>query len=146
MDDSVAYECGVDIDSSFQFRDGDLLLSEYDENLVQAVINRLNTNLEELDLFYEDYGSIFTSFLGWRTTDETKEYMKTEIATVLRKEPRLSSFDINLEYTDIGTLKINLDLYTTDGSILESNLVLGAEGIVEVETTEDEFDNEVEEM
>ena len=146
MDDSVAYECGVDIDSSFQFRDGDLLLSEYDENLVQAVINRLNTNLEELDLFYEDYGSIFTSFLGWRTTDETKEYMKTEIATVLRKEPRLSSFDINLEYTDIGTLKINLDLYTTDGSILESNLVLGADGIVEVETTEDEFDNEVEEM
>lgn len=146
MDDSVAYECGVDIDSSFQFRDGDLLLSEYDENLVQAVINRLNTNLEELDLFYEDYGSIFTSFLGWRTTDETKEYMKTEIATVLRKEPRLSSFDINLEYTDIGTLKINLDLYTTDGSILESNLVLGTDGIVEVETTEDEFDNEVEEM
>ena len=72
--------------------------------------------------------------------------MKTEIATVLRKEPRLSSFDINLEYTDIGTLKINLDLYTTDGSILESNLVLGADGIVEVETTEDEFDNEVEEM
>ena len=64
----------------------------------------------------------------------------------MRKEPRLSSFDINLEYTDIGTLKINLDLYTTDGSILESNLVLGAEGIVEVETTEDEFDNEVEEM
>lgn len=146
MDDSVAYECGVDIDSSFQFRDGDLLLSEYDENLVQAVINRLNTNLEELDLFYEDYGSIFTSFLGWRTTEETKEYMKTEIATVLRKEPRLSSFDINLEYTDIGTLKINLDLYTTDGSILESNLVLGTDGIVEVETTEDEFDNEVEEM
>ena len=128
MDDSVAYEC------------------EYDENLVQAVINRLNTNLEELDLFYEDYGSIFTSFLGWRTTEETKEYMKTEIATVLRKEPRLSSFDINLEYTDIGTLKINLDLYTTDGSILESNLVLGTDGIVEVETTEDEFDNEVEEM
>ena len=63
MDDSVAYECGVDIDSSFQFRDGDLLLSEYDENLVQAVINRLNTNLEELDLFYEDYGSIFTKIL-----------------------------------------------------------------------------------
>ena len=146
MNDNVAYECGVDIDSSFQFHDGDLLLAEYDENLVQAVINRLNTNLEELDLFYEDYGSIFTSFLGWRTTEETKEYMKTEIATVLRKEPRLSSFDINLEYTDIGTLKINLDLYTTDGSILESNLVLGADGIVEVETTEDEFDNEVEEM
>ena len=146
MNDNVAYECGVDIDSSFQFHDGDLLLAEYDENLVQAVINRLNTNLEELDLFYEDYGSIFTSFLGWRTTEETKEYMKTEIATVLRKEPRLSSFDINLEYTDIGTLKINLDLYTTDGSILESNLVLGTDGIVEVETTEDEFDNEVEEM
>ena len=146
MNDNVAYECGVDIDSSFQFHDGDLLLAEYDENLVQAVINKLNTNLEELELFYEGYGSIFTSFLGWRTTEETKHYMKTEIATVLRKEPRLSSFDINLEYTDIGTLKINLDLYTTDGSILESNLVLGADGIVEVETTEDEFDNEVEEM
>ena len=47
MNDNVAYECGVDIDSSFQFHDGDLLLAEYDENLVQAVINKLNTKKEK---------------------------------------------------------------------------------------------------
>ena len=141
---TVAYECGVDINSSFKFRDGDLILSEYDENLVQAITNKLNTNIDELDLFYEEYGSILPTFLGWKATEETIHYMQTEISTVLSKEPRLSGFQVDVEYEGKGLVKINLVLYTTSNEIIETNLVLGADGIIEVET-EEEFDSETEE-
>ena len=144
MDDSVAYECGVDIDSSFQFKDGDLVLAEYENNLVQAITNQLNTNLEELELFYDDYGSILPTFLGWKATDETIQYMTTEVTTILRKEPRLMNFKVDVKYKGDGTVNIELLLYTTENTIIESNLVLGADGIVEVET-EDEFEDETEE-
>ena len=144
MDDEVLYECGVDIDSSFTFKDGDLVLAEYGDNLVQAIANRLNTDLDELELFYEEYGSILPTFLGWKATDKTIHYMQTEIATVLSKESRLSSFKVDVQYEGEGLIKINLVLYTTSSEIIESNLVLGADGIIEVETDE-EFDDESEE-
>ena len=54
MDNGEAlYELGVDIRSDFTFENGDLKLSKYEENLVQAICNRLTTNLDELELFYE---------------------------------------------------------------------------------------------
>ena len=87
-DDTVAYECGVDINSSFQFRNNDMVLCEYENNLVQAIVNKLNTNVDELDLFYEEYGSILSTFLGWKAKQETIHYMQTEVSAVLSKEPR----------------------------------------------------------
>ena len=144
MDDSVAYECGIDIDSSFQFKDGDLILSEYENNLVQSITNQLNTQLDELELFYDNYGSILPTFLGWKATDETIQYMTTEVTTILRKEQRLMNFEVDVKYKGDGTVNIELLLYTTENTIIESNLVLGADGIVEVETDE-EFEDETEE-
>ena len=144
MEDEVLYDLGVDISSDLSFHDGDLVLCKYEDNLVQSIVNRLNTDLDELDLFYEEYGSIQPTFLGWKATDKTIHYMQTEIATVLSKESRLSSFKVDVQYEGEGLIKINLVLYTTSSEIIESNLVLGADGIIEVETDE-EFDDESEE-
>ena len=143
-DDTVAYECGVDINSSFQFRNNDMVLCEYENNLVQAIVNKLNTNVDEMDLFYEEYGSILSTFLGWKAKQETIHYMQTEVSAVLSQEPRLSAFEVSIEYAGEGVININLVLYTTAGEVVESNLVLGVDGIVEVETDED-LDVETEE-
>ena len=137
MDDEVLYECGVDIDSSFTFQDGDLVLSEYENNIVQAVTNRLNTDLDELDLFYEDYGSILTGFLGWKASDAL-EYIQAEIDNVLLQEPRLIRHDSNVEYTETGVIRINLTLYTSSNIGIEANLVLTKDGVVEIEIDENE--------
>ena len=137
MEDEVLYECGVDIDSSFTFRDGDLVLSEYENNLVQAVTNRLNTDLDELDLFYEDYGSILTGFLGWKASDALT-YIQAEIDNVLLQEPRLIRHDSNVEYTETGVIRINLTLYTSSNIGIEANLVLTKDGVVEIEIDENE--------
>ena len=81
MNEENIYELGIDLSSSFTFHDGDLILSSYDDNLVQAVTNRIQTDLNELDLFYEDYGSILNSFFGWKANEYTIVLMKTEIQT-----------------------------------------------------------------
>ena len=132
MVDEVFYDLGVDIDSKWCFVDGDLKLISYNDNMVQALTNRLNTNLNELDLFYEEYGSVFTQFLGWRGNDETICFIRTELETVLRQEPRLRNWEYNIEYTGNGILRVDLKLYPTLGSEINVELELTEEGTVEV--------------
>ena len=57
MTETINYDYGVDINSHFNFKDGDIQLAEYDNNIAQAIMNRLNTFQDSLDLFYYDYGS-----------------------------------------------------------------------------------------
>lgn len=137
MSDEVLYELGVDIHSSCTFINGDLALSSYTDNLIQAIINRLQTQLNELDWFYQDYGSILTDFLGWKANDETLQYMRAEINTVLSEEIRLDSYSCELEYTGEGTVRMQLILYPTPATNIPVNLVLGRTGTIELEVDTD---------
>jgi len=125
MDEEVFYDGGIDIDSSFTFNDGDIVLSKYSDNLCQAITNRLNTDLDELELFYEDYGSVLSGFFGWKTNDETLGFIESELNIVLSKEPRIESFTSNLSYTDEGVLKIELTITPIGaGENIDVNLLL----------------------
>ena len=136
MDDEVLYECGVDIDSSFTFKDGDLVLAEYEDNLVQAIANRLNTDLGELDLFYDDYGSVITGFLGWKQSDAV-QYIKAELDNVLLKDPRIWQHESTVEYAGDGKLRIDLTIYTNNENIIGTNMVITPDGVIEIETDEE---------
>ena len=129
MNDEVLYELGVDLHSDMGFHDGDIILCKYDDNLVQAIANQLNTNLNELFLFYRDYGSVFTSFLGWRATDETLNYMKSEISTILNNENRVQDYEIDLKYTSNGNVKIELVLKPNMNYTINADLVLTNNGV-----------------
>ncbi len=140
MDEEELYECGVDISSEMRFIDGDVQLSAYDTNLAQAVANRLNTQLNELDLFYDtDYGSVLMSFLGWKRTDETLVFVKSEIDNVLSKEPRLLRHTSEVSYDEQGRLKIELGLFPNDSVELNLNLVLTANGVVDLVLDEEDL-------
>ena len=134
--DEILYDLGVDLHSSFQFVDGDLMLSSYNDNLVQSIVNRLKTTLDELDLFYDDYGSILHSFFGWKSTDETIGFMKAEILKVLGDEQRLQSYNVDIEYLPRGKIRIKLELYPVEDISLRVNLVLTETGIITIETDE----------
>ena len=139
MDNGEAlYELGVDIRSDFTFENGDLKLSKYEENLVQAICNRLNTNLDELELFYEDYGSVLSSFIGWKANDETIDYMQKEIDIVLQDEPRIIDSETEITYKQNGLININLNLTTSSEAEIETNLILSKDGTIEIETDETE--------
>lgn len=143
MDNGEAlYELGVDIRSDFTFENGDLKLSKYEENLVQAICNRLNTNLDELELFYEDYGSVLSSFIGWKANDETIDYMQKEIDIVLQDEPRIIDSETEITYKQNGLININLNLTTSSEAEIETNLILNKDGTIEIETDETEEEEE----
>ena len=143
MDNGEAlYELGVDIRSDFTFENGDLKLSKYEDNLVQAICNRLTTNLDELELFYEDYGSVLSSFIGWKANDETIDYMQKEIDIVLQDEPRIIDSEIEITYKQNGLININLNLTTSSEAEIETNLILNKDGTIEIETDETEEENE----
>jgi len=132
LEDEVFYELGVDIDNNYTFNDGDLKLSFYDDNLVQAISNRLNTQLNELSLFYTDYGSVFASFFGWRATDETLNFMKAELETVLEAEERVNDWEIDINYNGDGKVQIDLDLYPNADYSISASLIVGDSGDIEV--------------
>ncbi len=121
------YDYGVDLDSSFTFQDGDLKLKEYTNNIGQAIANRLNTLQDSLDLFYEDYGSYFIDYLGWRKNQTTLNFMKVELDSTLAKDPRIKDFNTELEFNKEGNAEIHISL--EDGSDTTLNFVLGMNGI-----------------
>ena len=145
-DDEVAYELGVDLNSTLTFSNGDINLTTYEDNLIQGVMNRLNTDLDELDLFYDEYGSILTRFLGWKANDETLGFIEAEIENTLENEPRLESSDATCTYNGEGQVMIQLNLYPITGDMVDTNMVLTTTGVVEIETDEYNFEeNENEE-
>lgn len=133
MVDEVLYELGVDFNSDFNFSGGDLVLSSYDDNLVQAIVNKLNTELDELDLFYESYGSVLKSFMGWKANDETLNFIKAEIETVLKSEDRLVGWNCNVEYEGNGKVKVDLILNPNPDYTIETTLSISNYGVEVIE-------------
>lgn len=132
------YELGIDVKSSFTFHDGDIQLVEYDENLVQSILNQLNTDLDELDLFYEDYGSVMLSFLGWKANEETLTLIQAELDTLLQSEERLDSWESEIKYTGNGKIQIDLRLHPNPEYTIETTFIVSDEGVVEGEEEEEE--------
>lgn len=134
--DEVAYELGVDLNSTLDFTNGDLTLATYDDNLVQAIVNRLNTPVDELTDFYEDYGSILTNFLGWKANDETLGFIEAEVENVLDNEERLVNSNCSASYLGDGLVRLELTLNPNETTDLTVNLVLTDTGVIEIETDE----------
>ena len=128
----VNYAYGIDIDHSFSFVNGDLKLAKYEDNLNQAIVNRLLTVKDTLDMFYDDYGSLYQSFFGWKKTQKTLDFLKVEINSVLKKDPRINDLKTDLDYDSDGNVKLNIKVYSTDGEITDLNYVLSKDNVNEV--------------
>lgn len=128
MNDIV--ELGTDLNSNWEFKDGDLELVENKDNLVQSILNRLNCVYDGLDLFYFDYGSVLNQFLGWKHDDRTLEFIRLEIESVLNQDPRLSNFNVELSYNQLGGVSIELYVFYNDETDFTLNLVLDEGGEV----------------
>lgn len=135
-------EFGTDIKNTWTFTDqGDLELVTNDDNILQAILNRLNTRLDELDLYYDEYGSLLQNLLGYPSNEETLEFIRIEIETSLQNEPRLTDFEVTVTKQDKDKINIDLAIWY-NGEELEYNLVINGDQIED--TTEDDETEEEE--
>lgn len=124
---------GKDINSSWTLNEnGDLNIAKDNENLAQSIVNRLNCYKPNLSVYYDDgYGGFLHSYLGRRRTQETLDFMKIEVDTILSQDTRLTSFSSSLSYDPDGIVCIDLVVSVSDDEDVELNLVLnGSDGVV----------------
>ena len=127
----VISDLGTDINSSWSFKDGDLILINDKENLVQAIRNRLNTVLGTLEDFYLEYGSILWRFMGWKSKDITLNFMEIEIKNCLNQDPRLTNYTLDLSYENNGSVSIDITVFFDDETEFDMNYILSTDGVVE---------------
>lgn len=109
-------EFGTDI--SWNSSETELKTVSGNENIVQSVKNRINTDYDELDWVYNNYGCNYRQFLGDRATNTTLEFIKNSIKQSLDEEERIDSYDLELSYLD-GKINVILNI---DGTEFEFDL------------------------
>lgn len=123
-------EYGTDIHRSWTFTNGDLLLASDEYNVAQAIQNRISTNLDELELYYPEYGSLLRTYLGEKRTAENLEFINIEIRSRLELEPRFYDAEVESEYTDDGGIKVTITGTYGVENEFEVNLVMDNTGEV----------------
>nr|DAR45129.1 MAG TPA: baseplate wedge protein [Caudoviricetes sp.] len=127
------YELGVDINSNWEFHDGDLKLISYEQNMGQAVINRLKCYLGAMNIFYNNYGSQITHYLGEINNKRTWEYIRIEIETSVLNDPRITNVECTINRLTHDICEAHLELLFYDGSTGEANLVITGDGTIDLE-------------
>lgn len=123
-------ELGTDFNNSWDFKDGDLIFISNTDNLIQAITNRLNTRLGSMSDFYYNYGSYIRSFTGARKNEEMLEFIKLEVDSCLKQDPRLQNYNIIIEYGEKGRVHIYVTVIFDDETELTLSLVLTEDGVV----------------
>lgn len=110
----MVYEIGTDIKSDWTFNEnGDLTLIQDNDNLKQAVYNRITCYAGSFKHFYNEYGSVLSNYFGFRKDNTTLEFMRIELERVLLQDPRIQKFDLNLEYVTEG-IRVELTIHTQE--------------------------------
>ena len=124
-------EFGVDIDSSWSFNDaGDLNLISNDDNVYQAIVNRLTCPLDYFELFYEDYGSILHQYTGDLNDDDTLEFIRIEVENRLMQDFRLIDFIVEVFNDGIERVKVNIRFFYDTDEEINVDLILDGTGEV----------------
>ncbi len=116
-------------DIQWILRNGDVNIVEGQEDIIQAIVNRLNTDTDELDYLYDNYGCNLKQFLGLPANDTTLELVKNNISNALSYDTRLELVDLTLSYTDANTLNILITCTYDSENELELDLVLNSDGV-----------------
>lgn len=124
MNEKILYELGVDINREWEFKDGDLQLTYYDENMKQAIYNRLSCWLGSLDIFYINYGSELEKYLGYKNKNSVHEYIRLEIEKRIGYDPRVRNVECTVNKYNTHGVNVHLTLTFLNGDTFEDNFVI----------------------
>lgn len=88
------------IDLTLNMVNGDCELINDDDNMIEASIRRLNTELDST--LYEEYGSTLSGLRGYRKTDVNLEFLEQTISECLLQDERITECNVECEYTIDG--------------------------------------------
>jgi len=121
---------GTDVVSNWSFTDGDLNIVAGTGNLAQAIQNRLNTYLDDLNIFYSSYGSTIFDELGELNHPTIHEYIKIEIEYRLIRDNRIKDVVCTVEKISSESVECSLDLTLVDETDVSLGLIINADNIV----------------
>lgn len=121
---------GTDIMTDWSFSDGDLNIVSDTGNLGQAISNRLNTYLNDLNLFYTDYGSTLFDYLGSLNNENIREYIRIEVESTVIKDNRIQGVDCTVKKVQSNAVECVLNLQLVDNTDVSLDLIITAENVV----------------
>ena len=123
---------GTDIQSNWNLNsNGDLNTVTGESNLGQAIVNRLNSDLDTYDLFYAKYGGDLFTHMGDLNIPTIHEYIRIEIETILEQEPRIRQMQCTVEKNDTKSVLVTLNIVPVGADeVVELNLILGNDTII----------------
>ncbi len=125
---------GTDIKNDFSFSNGDLNIVTGTSNLGQAIVNRLNADLDTYDMFYARYGGELFEHIGDLNNPNIHEYIRIEIEEILSQEPRIQTVECTVNKTDAKTVKCNLKVTTIQSNeVAEFNLVINQDSYIGID-------------
>ena len=115
---------GTDIDDNWIFKDGDLTTVTGEDNLRQALKNRLLTPEGHFQWCYNDYGSDLHDVIGEYNTERLGDYVCVSIQYSLLADPRVSDI-VEINHNRKGeTLEVTVTVQLTNDETLTLNLVI----------------------
>ena len=123
----------TDVIKDWSFNDGDLITVTGIGNLSQAIENRLNTYIGEMNDFYIEYGSQLFDYLGEMNQGNIHQYVKIEIEHSLIQDKRINSVECNI--TKIGSNEIEgiLSLTLVDETDVDLNMIITNDNKVSIQ-------------
>ena len=132
---------GTDIKNSFSFSNGDLELVSGTSNLAQSIINRLNTDKGFYDWCYTNYGGDLFSIFGMKNNQNSLEYLRIEIESILSQDPRIREVNANCSKEDSKTVGVELKVLTIGSDeIVTLNLVIQDDLVVKLDTSNNDVE------
>lgn len=126
---------GVDIDSEWSFANGDILLVSNYGNLNQAIINRLNTDLDFYSIFYTKYGGRLFEQMGELNHPTIHEYIRIEVEDTLMQDPRIQNVECTVNKHSSNTVECDLMIVLYDETTVTNlNLIIDANTGVSLNT------------
>lgn len=126
---------GTDLKSNFNFSNGDIELVSGTLNLGQACVNRLNTDTGWYDWCYMVYGGDLFGVYGMKNNSNSLEYLKIEIESTLRQDPRIREVTANCSKENPKTVNVELTILTiSKDEIVTLNLVIQDDLVVKLDT------------
>lgn len=128
---------GNDINNSFTFSNGDIDIISGTQNLAQSIINRLNTDKSFYNWCYTQYGGNLFNIFGMKNNQNSLEYLRIEIESILQQDPRIREVTANCSKEDSKTVGVELNVLTIGSDeIVTLNLVITDDLIIKIDNTE----------